>query len=285
MFRKTNSSSRRAGWAGALLLTALPAGATEPAAGDEPTRLMLRDDLAVRRIAPDVWAHISFKPDMRGRPIDANGLLVRTGEGSVLIDTGWTVEQTGRLLDWSENVLRQPVRYLIVTHAHEDRMGGIAAVLDRQVVILGHLNTSRLSKLYGGPAFHRTFEIAERLILGGQPLELLYPGPGHAPDNMVVYLPKQQILFAGCLVKPATTQSIPDEDANLTAWPLALRRVIERYREVRILVPGHGPPGGVELLSHTMELLEQAVAHRVPVPAAITPQPVSARPAPRAKSR
>ena len=47
-------------------------------------------------------------------------------------------------------------------------------------------------------------------------------------------------------------------DANLDQWSQAVRRVIERYREAKILVAGHGKPGGVELLSNTMELLEQA---------------------------
>ena len=53
----------------------------------------------------------------------------------------------------------------------------------------------------------------------------------------------------------------------MPAWnsgQAAVRRVIERYRDAEILVAGHGKPGGVELLSHTMELLETGGADRLP---------------------
>jgi hypothetical protein len=36
-----------------------------------------------------------------------------------------------------------------------------------------------------------------------------------------------------------------------------MRRVIERYPDAEIVVPGHGRPGSMHLLSHTMELLEE----------------------------
>jgi len=248
---------------GALLACAtclVPARAQDAGGPADPRPVMLGDDLAVRGLAPGVWLHVSIKPDASGRPVEANGLVVTTGESAVLIDTGWTPDQTRRLLDWSSNVLRQPVRHLIVTHAHADRMGGIAAVLERPVVTHGLVSTSRLSRLYGGPALQETFETVARLKVAGTELDLLYPGAGHAPDNIVVYLPASQVLFAGCLVKPSRARVIRDEDANLAAWPLALRRIIEGFREVRILVPGHGAPAGVELLSHTMDLLEQAAA-------------------------
>jgi metallo-beta-lactamase class B len=234
-----------------------------PAADLRP--VMLGDDLALRGLAPGVWLHVSVKPDASGRPVEANGLLVATGESSILVDTGWTSDQARRLLDWAANVLRQPVRQLVVTHAHEDRMGGIAAALERQVGTHGHISTSRLARLYGGPGLQQTFEAIARLKVGSTVLELLYPGAGHAPDNIVVYLPQAQVLFAGCLVKPARARGIRDEDANLASWPLALRRIIDRFREVRVLVPGHGAPGGVELLSHTMDLLELEQA-RAPAP-------------------
>jgi metallo-beta-lactamase class B len=106
---------------------------------------------------------------------------------------------------------------------------------------------------------HWTFEFEERLELGGEKIHLFYPGPGHTRDNIVVWLPRRRILFVGCLVKSAVARDLGNvEEADVKNWPVAVRRIIERYRDAEILVPGHGKPGGVELLSHTMELLEQA---------------------------
>jgi len=245
-------------WLG-LLLIAAPHGdfRADDAVRTETTK-GIGDDLIVRELMPGVWLHVAFRPSPDGRPIGTNGLLIATGKISVLIDTGWNVAQTRKLLDWARLELRQPVQHVIVTHAHEDRMGGLKAVVGRPIVIYGHAHTSRLARMYGQPTFHWTFDAVERLNLGGEIFDLLYPGPGHAPDNIVVYLPRRRLLFAGCLVRPTQATTLGSlDDANLKTWPMALSRVIERYRDARIIVPGHGIPAGVELLSHTMELLEK----------------------------
>ena len=199
------------------------------------------------------------------RPISANGLLIATEKLSVLVDTGWNEDQARRLIEWSETELKRPVRHVIVTHAHPDRIGGLEAVVNRPIIVHGHTFTARLARLYGLPLFHWTFDRRERLNLGGETFDLLYPGPGHAYDNIVVYLPRRNLLFGGCMVRSAGARDLgPLEDANLRSWPIAVRRVIETYRDTRTLVPGHGAPGGVALLSHTMELLEQETRRRAP---------------------
>jgi metallo-beta-lactamase class B len=152
-----------------------------------------------------------------------------------------------------------------VTHNHPNRTGGLEAIYERPVVVHGHAATSQALVAEGRPPLHWNFEFEERLELGGEQIHLYYPGAGHTRDNIVVWLPRRKLLFVGCLVKSASAQSLSSgERTYLEAWPLAVRRVIERYRDAEILVPGVGEPGGVELLSHTMELLERAQAEVQP---------------------
>lgn len=217
------------------------------------------DDLVVRSVAPGAWLFVSFESGDKEQRISANGLLVTTGEISFLIDTGWSPGQTRRLLDWADKKLGQPVEHVIVTHFHPDRSGGLDAVYERPVVVHGHAATSEALLRAGRPRLHWTFEFEERLELGGEVIYLFYPGPGHTQDNIVVWLPRLEILFVGCLIKSAEAGNLGYvAEADLKLWPTAVHRVIERYRDAEILIPGHGQPGGVELLSHTMELLEQA---------------------------
>jgi metallo-beta-lactamase class B len=228
-------------------------------AGPLPEHPDFGDDLVVRKLAPGVWVHVTFTENRAGDRISANGLLVTTGEMSLLIDTGWNGDQTRRLLDWADGMLGQPVEHVIVTHSHPDRAGGLDAVLERPIIVHGHAGTAEIFRRSGRPRLHWSFEFEERLELGGEVIHLYYPGPGHAPDNIVAWLPRRKILFVGCLVRSATTEGLGyTGDANLEQWPSAVRRVIERYRDAKILVAGHGKPGGVELLSHTMELLDKA---------------------------
>jgi metallo-beta-lactamase class B len=46
-------------------------------------------------------------------------------------------------------------------------------------------------------------------------------------------------------------------DADMAVWPLSVKKVQQRYPQARIVVPGHGRWGGLELLSHTVKLCHQ----------------------------
>ncbi len=82
-------------------------------------------------------------------------------------------------------------------------------------------------------------------------------GAGHAPDNVVVYVPEARVLFGGCAVHEASRTTPGNlSHADLGTWPTAIRRIQARYPEAEVVVPGHGVPGGVELLDHTLAVLE-----------------------------
>jgi metallo-beta-lactamase class B len=51
-------------------------------------------------------------------------------------------------------------------------------------------------------------------------------------------------------------------DGDLSAYPNTIDKVIAKFKDARIVVPGHGPYGGLELLTHTKELAD-AMAQKV----------------------
>ena len=99
------------------------------------------------------------------------------------------------------------------------------------------------------------------LSYGDRQLEVFYGGPGHTLDNIVVYVPSARVLYTGCLVRPGESGSLGNtNDADIDKWAESVARVRDRYQgRVDVVVPSHGPPGGPELLDHTIELVE---AHR-----------------------
>jgi metallo-beta-lactamase class B len=95
------------------------------------------------------------------------------------------------------------------------------------------------------------------------PLELFFPGAGHARDNIVVWHPSSGVLFGGCFVKAGNAEDLGNvADADTAAWPASLERVRARFPEVRIVVPGHGALGGPDLLTHIQALLSANPATR-----------------------
>jgi metallo-beta-lactamase class B len=102
----------------------------------------------------------------------------------------------------------------------------------------------------------------QKIVYGNQQidgidLDIQYFGPAHSQDNIVVFFPKYDVLFGGCIVKSLDTKSIGNiEDANVINWPIVLDKMISQYRNVSIVIPGHGEVGNFDLLTHTRDLFK-----------------------------
>jgi metallo-beta-lactamase class B len=232
-----------------------PESPSEPMAS-ESTETVLAHDVRVRRIAPGVWLHETLAGEDWDN-VPANGLLIEDGEGALLVDTGWNARQAEQLLAWARNTLHHPVRAAVVTHFHADRTGGIPALVAQGLPVHGLEDTAKLAAASGMPVPAQTF--SEARTLG--PLELFFPGAGHARDNLIVWHRASGVLFGGCAVKEADAKGLGNvADADVSAWPTSLERVRLRFPEASIVVPGHGRPGGPKLLTHTQALLREAAA-------------------------
>lgn len=222
-----------------------------PPSAEGQREYVLGEDVSVRRLAPGVWVHTTLAGEDFGR-YPANGLVVEDGEGSLLVDAGWNPQHAEQLLEWAQKELRHPVRAAVVTHFHNDRLGGAQALLARGLPVYGLDETARLAAAKQGPIPSRTFAAQQRL----GPLELFFPGAGHSRDNLVVWHPASGVLFGGCFVKDGSAKDLGNvADADLAAWPASLERTRAQFPRMRTVVPGHGLPGGPELLLHTQELL------------------------------
>ena len=92
--------------------------------------------------------------------------------------------------------------------------------------------------------------------LGTRTLELRRHGAGHTRDNSIVWIPDIKLLWGGCLVKSAKSKTMGYiDEADLDAWPGTIESLRETYPDVKIVVPGHGQPGGTELFDRTLELI------------------------------
>lgn len=224
--------------------------------GPPSSRIDLADDLQLRPLAKGVWVHVSTL-DLPGLGrVPSNGLVLVGPHGALLVDTPWTPNQTEKLVRWIEE--RQPLVDVVVTHAHQDRTGGVGALPPTtRVHALG--STVELSTGYGRAFSAEKLPVSASLELVGERVETFFPGAGHAPDNLVVWFPDRRILFGGCMVKSTEAGELGNvADADIDSWGAAIRQVRERYPDAAVVVPGHGELGGTELLDHTGALIEAA---------------------------
>jgi len=235
----------------ALLLVAAPAPAVMKSAAP------LQSTVKLRLLRPGVWIHTSRYVFPDGSVIPANGLVVKEGGGLVLIDTAWGEMLTADLLDEIHREIKLPVRRAIVTHSHADRIAGADLLRKRGIPVFAHPLTCRRAAAVAiampSDSLAGLRKPGDAEFVGS--VEVYYPGPAHSPDNIVVWVPSARVLFGGCAVKSMDSNLGNLADADTRAWPDAIHRVMERYRQAEVVVPGHGAEGGRELLTHTLELL------------------------------
>ena len=227
----------------ALLLTIVAAG---PAAVTD-----LGEGASVRPLAPDVWLYVSERTSDH---VASNSLVVSLPAGPLLVDPPWGEPQTEKVLDWVQKTLGRPIAGAISTHSHADRTGGVAALRKRGIPAGALQLTVDLTRAAGQPAPDALF--ASGAFADPRGFEAFFPGAGHAPDTIVVWFPKQRVLFGGCLVKSVESTDLGFVgDADLAHWPVAIEAVRDRYPDAAIVVPGHGAPATRRALERTLELL------------------------------
>jgi cyclase len=188
----------------------------------------------------------------------ANAGIVVTDEGVVVIDNDMhTVDQLFATLP---KLTDKPVKFLINTHHAFDHTSancifarkGVTIVAAKrcreEMVRLGEFNFKRwadrvphIKKAIEEKGLtvaipHLTFDHTLQLNLGGVTIELYYFGHAHTPGDIIVYLPKDQILFGGDLFLMDTFPSVRE-----AIVPNQIK-VIDRILEfpVKYYVPGHG---------------------------------------------
>ncbi len=222
-------------------------------------------DVQLLELTEEIWVHISDDQSNRWGTIPANGLLLLGDDESLLLDTGWKPSQTAAIVAFAEKELKKPIRHVIVTHAHADRIGGLSALISPDIVVHVQELTAPLVEAAGGAYRVAPFVESAEMKFGPHSIEMFYPGAGHSKDNTVVYLREAQILFGGCLVKSGRSADLGNREAAvITAWPISLLKLLERYPDAELVIPGHGPPGGLNLIHHTLGLLEQELSVTTP---------------------
>ncbi|HEX7046680.1 MAG TPA: subclass B1 metallo-beta-lactamase [Gammaproteobacteria bacterium] len=214
------------------------------------------NDLHIFTVSDNLHVYRSYF-DLGSQRLHANGMLMIGTDRITIIDAPWTAAAAYELLDWLDSNFPGKVKRLVITHAHDDRMGSIDVFAERGIPIYSQRNTAQIARKKGWTAPNFVFDGNLPLRSGEQAVELFYPGPAHALDNIIAWFPDDKVLFGGCMVKSRHAETLGfTGDANEQSWPLALRRALARYPEAQQVIPGHGLPGDAQLLTHTIELLE-----------------------------
>lgn len=213
-------------------------------------------------------------PDERIDLVPNLGFVV--GNDAVLVvDTGMGVENAQRVLERARELAGGKPLFLTLTHFHPEHGFGAQVFRDEATIVYNESQREELNakfdefvEMFSGfsPEIadilsdvervepHETYEQRHRIDLGGVVVELESVGPAHTRGDQLVWLPDQQVLFAGDLVENRFFPILPDADAHGSDW-IALLERLERMAPATV-VPGHGAVGDAGLVREVREYLE-----------------------------
>ncbi|KAB2814183.1 MBL fold metallo-hydrolase [Phaeocystidibacter luteus] len=191
---------------------------------------------------------------INGECIPANYLILEGDSTSILLDTPWNNEQTEELLAWADSSLKVPISTAIISHAHNDRMGGIDALHNRGIKTYIHSKAQEANTDFS-PA-KEVLTTPRGFDLGNLKINVLYPGDGHAPGNLVVLIGRHGF-YGGCFLKSAYSKNLGyTGDADIRSWYCALNRLTDVAERAVWIIPGHGSADD-GAFDRTLELVEE----------------------------
>jgi len=220
-------------------------------------KISINKDLEIVSLTPNTYVHISYADFAGFGRVECNGMILRDGDEAFLFDTPPTELLTRTLVDWITQTLKLKIVGFIPNHWHSDCMGGLAYLQSICVKSYANQMTIEIARLKNLPVPTTGFKDSLSLKLGNTDISCYYFGPGHSMDNIVIWIPTEKILFAGCLVKEISSKGLGNTvDGDLKAYPETIDKVLHKFKDAKIVIPGHGAYGGIELIRHTKELLK-----------------------------
>ncbi|MDP3701370.1 MAG: MBL fold metallo-hydrolase [Hylemonella sp.] len=216
--------------------------------------------MVARQVSPSGWyvEGLSALGSSANQNFISNAAFVVTPAGVVVIDALGSPALAERLMAEIRKVTPKPVTHVIVTHYHADHVYGLQAFKAKGVRILAHqgakayLNSDtaqlrlQASREELGPWINDETRLVEAdewlagdrvLRVGGVEFQIKVVGPAHTPEDLVIYLPGEKVLFAGDLVFRSRIPYVGQADSR--HWILALENLLAF--DAAVIVPGHGP--------------------------------------------
>ncbi len=189
---------------------------------------------------------------------NSNAGFVVTDDGVVVFDALGTPALGNELLAQIRKITDKPVRRVIVSHYHSDHFYGVQAFKEAGAeiwanrLVRDYLTTDAparrleerrqslapwVNETSGVIAPDRYLDGEVDFKLGGMTFRIFPVGPAHTPEDLMMLVEEDGVLFAGDLMFAGRVPFVGDADSK--GWLAAIEGLIRR--DPKILVGGHGP--------------------------------------------
>lgn len=215
------------------------------------------ETLKILPMSQNSFIHVSYlQTDSFGK-VACNGLVYMNGNEAVVVDTPVDAEVGEELIRWISETQQKTITAVVANHFHDDCVGGLEAFHQKGIPSYGNELTLELAQKEGNQVPQNAFSEILEMKVGDGKIIHQFVGEGHTRDNIVSYVPEDQLLFGGCLVKEVDASKGYLGDANVNAWSATALNARKTFPDAKIVIPGHGQHGGTELLDYTAQLFKE----------------------------
>jgi glyoxylase-like metal-dependent hydrolase (beta-lactamase superfamily II) len=188
---------------------------------------------------------------------NSNAGFVVTDEGVVVVDALGTIALGEALVKAIRKVTDKPIRRVVVTHYHADHFYGLAPLKSAGAEVWAHVagreyltsgeGARRLEQRSRDlfPAVEpgmklvpadRWLEGDESFTLGGIRFEVNHLGPAHSPEDLIVVVPSEGVIFSGDILFAGRIPFVGEADSK--QWLERIDRLLAM--KPVLMVTGHG---------------------------------------------
>jgi glyoxylase-like metal-dependent hydrolase (beta-lactamase superfamily II) len=214
-------------------------------------------DRKLQKVSDHVWSYANVSPMTPAQSFGANAGLVVGSKGAMVVDTLISAKEGKRLLADVRHITELPVLWVINTHYHLDHAWGncifeakgakivgaspaIKLFMERGAYALAHVDQHGLTQedVEGTTLAPATvaFTGTMAIDLGGVIVELRSLPHGHCPDNLVVWVAQDSVLFSGDLLFVGCHPFMGESD--IQGWLADLDSIASLG--AKKIIPGHG---------------------------------------------
>jgi len=236
-------------------------------------------DFSVTPITKNVYSIVSPSlglPTPENKGWNSNSHFVVTESGVLLFDTG-SSESIGHGIKMAiKSVTDKPVRWVVNSHSHADHWLGNAAFIDSGVEIIASKKAFATMKDHGPGAVEFYSRVTKGTIgktqlvyptllmaqkqkrnFGGLEVEFIFSNDGHSPGDILMWLPKQKIIFGGDVLS-SDWMPIITGHGNVITLIDTLNTIVKL--DPSIVLTGHGTVTTTKSLIRDADLLSRVWA-------------------------
>ncbi len=146
------------------------------------------------------------------------------------------------------------IRWILLTHTHEDHSPGAAGLKKRtgaEILAFGPGQGRGKARLDGTLGDGAVIEATEFHLTA-------LHTPGHASNHLCYLLNEERTLFTGDHIMEGSTVVISPPDGDMAAYLASLERLKTIRPRLRAIAPGHG-----HVIDDPLAVVDQTIAHRL----------------------